>query len=325
MTEPLVVLKDVNKHFGDLHVLKDINLTDRHGRGRRRHRAVRLGQVDAVPRDQPARDDRVGHDHHRRQDRCPRRARRWPSCGPTSAWSSSRSTCSRTRRCSTTSPLARSRSARQNKAEAEKRAMELLERVGVADQADKYPAQLSGGQQQRVAIARALGDGPQGHALRRADLRPRPRDDQRGPRRDDRASPSSGMTMVVVTHEMGFARKAANRVVFMADGQIVEQATPEEFFTNPTQRPGQGLPRQDPHPLTQPNSRGHPAPAAPRGGTHMKVRQLSAGIAAAALTLGLAACGDSGDDGASDSGSTGDSAAAAPSRSASSSTSPASV
>ena len=63
----------------------------------------------------------------------------------------------------------------------------------------------------------------------------------------------SGMTMVVVTHEMGFARTAANRVVFMADGQIVEEAPPDEFFTNPQQRPGQGLPLQDPHPLTTEN------------------------------------------------------------------------
>ena len=63
-----------------------------------------------------------------------------------------------------------------------------------------------------------------------------------------------GMTMIVVTHEMGFARKAANRVVFMADGQIVEVGTPEEFFTNPQERPRQGLPRQDPHPLNHPDS-----------------------------------------------------------------------
>ena len=65
------------------------------------------------------------------------------------------------------------------------------------------------------------------------------------------------MTMIVVTHEMGFARKAANRVVFMADGQIVEEATPEEFFTNPQSTARQGLPRQDPHPLTSAGSRPH--------------------------------------------------------------------
>ena len=63
--------------------------------------------------------------------------------------------------------------------------------------------------------------------------------------------------MIVVTHEMGFARKAADRVVFMADGQIVEEATPEEFFTTPAERPRQGLPRQDPHPLTQPSHGQH--------------------------------------------------------------------
>jgi glutamate transport system ATP-binding protein len=118
------------------------------------------------------------------------------------------------------------------KAEAERRAMELLTRVGVADHATKLPAQLSGGQQQRVAIARSLAMDPKLILLDEPTSALDPEminevlDVMIGLAR-------SGMTMVVVTHEMGFARKAADRVVFMSDGAIVEEATPEEFFTHP--------------------------------------------------------------------------------------------
>ncbi len=118
------------------------------------------------------------------------------------------------------------------KATAHQQAMELLTRVGVANQADKYPAQLSGGQQQRVAIARALAMRPKIMLF-----------DEPTSALDPEmvnevlevmtSLAKDGMTMVVVTHEMGFARRAANRVVFMADGQIVEQNDPDEFFTNP--------------------------------------------------------------------------------------------
>ncbi|MEU6489333.1 amino acid ABC transporter ATP-binding protein [Streptomyces sp. NPDC046984] len=116
--------------------------------------------------------------------------------------------------------------------QADTRSIELLDRVGLASHASKYPAQLSGGQQQRVAIARALAMDPKAllfdeptsaldpeminevlEVIRRLAL--------------------DGMTMVVVTHEMGFARASAHRVVFMADGRLVEDRTPEEFFTNP--------------------------------------------------------------------------------------------
>ncbi|TNU77273.1 amino acid ABC transporter ATP-binding protein [Miniimonas arenae] len=116
--------------------------------------------------------------------------------------------------------------------EAKEQAMALLERVGVASQADKMPAQLSGGQQQRVAIARALAMRPKVILF-----------DEPTSALDPEmvnevldvmvALAKEGMTMIVVTHEMGFARKAADRVVFMSDGQIVEQADPESFFTNP--------------------------------------------------------------------------------------------
>ena len=118
------------------------------------------------------------------------------------------------------------------KKEAEERAVALLERVGIASQKDKLPAQLSGGQQQRVAIARALAMDPKVILFDEPTSALDPEmvnevlDVMVGLARQ-------GMTMIVVTHEMGFARKAADRVVFMADGQIVEEATPEEFFTNP--------------------------------------------------------------------------------------------
>jgi glutamate transport system ATP-binding protein len=117
--------------------------------------------------------------------------------------------------------------------EANERGTALLERVGVADQANKMPAQLSGGQQQRVAIARALAMEPKLILLDEPTSALDPEminevlDVMVGLAKD-------GMTMVVVTHEMGFARKAADRVLFMADGEIVEEATPETFFTAPS-------------------------------------------------------------------------------------------
>ena len=121
---------------------------------------------------------------------------------------------------------------KMNKADADKRAMELLERVGIAHQAGKYPAQLSGGQQQRVAIARSLAMDPKVMLFDEPTSALDP--EMINEVLDVMVElANSGMTMVVVTHEMGFARKVADRVVFLADGQIVEMATPEEFFTNP--------------------------------------------------------------------------------------------
>ena len=121
----------------------------------------------------------------------------------------------------------------KSKAEAEKRARELLDRVGVGHQADKVPAQLSGGQQQRVAIARALAMDPKVMLF-----------DEPTSALDPEminevlevmvGLAADGMTMVVVTHEMGFARRAANRVVFMDGGRIVESSDPETFFTTPS-------------------------------------------------------------------------------------------
>ena len=117
-------------------------------------------------------------------------------------------------------------------AEANQKALELLDRVGVKDQADKYPAQLSGGQQQRVAIARALAMNPK---VMLFDEPTSALDPEMVNEVLDVmiALAKEGMTMVVVTHEMGFAHKAAHRVIFMADGQIVEEADPNSFFTHP--------------------------------------------------------------------------------------------
>jgi glutamate transport system ATP-binding protein len=121
---------------------------------------------------------------------------------------------------------------RSNKKAAEQKARTLLDRVGVGSQADKYPAQLSGGQQQRVAIARALAMDPKVMLFDEPTSALDPEminevlEVMQQLARD-------GMTMVVVTHEMGFARSAANRVVFMADGRIVEEAEPDQFFSNP--------------------------------------------------------------------------------------------
>ncbi len=118
------------------------------------------------------------------------------------------------------------------KAEATERAMELLERVGIANQADKMPAQLSGGQQQRAAIARALAMNPKVMLF----------DEPTSALDPEMISEvldvmlelaEEGTTMVVVTHEMGFAKRAARRVVFMDEGAVVEVAAPDKFFTDP--------------------------------------------------------------------------------------------
>ncbi|MGP9723391.1 glutamate ABC transporter ATP-binding protein GluA [Corynebacterium sp. AOP40-9SA-29] len=119
-----------------------------------------------------------------------------------------------------------------SKSDASKAADRLLDRVGIAVQADKYPAQLSGGQQQRVAIARALAMEPKVMLFDEPTSALDP--EMINEVLDVMAGlASEGMTMVVVTHEMGFARRAADRILFMADGAIVEDTDPETFFTNP--------------------------------------------------------------------------------------------
>ncbi len=229
--EPLVVLEGVNKHFGDLHVLQDINLT------------VRQGEVVVV----------IGPSGSGKSTLC-RTINRLetfesgsisidgkplPSEGKALAklradvgmvFQSFNLFAHKTILENVTLGPIKVRGI--GKAEAEKRARELLDRVGVLVQADKYPAQLSGGQQQRVAIARSLAMDPKVMLFDEPTSALDP--EMINEVLDVMTSlAKSGMTMVVVTHEMGFARKAADRVIFMADGQIVEENTPEEFFTHP--------------------------------------------------------------------------------------------
>ncbi|PQM74608.1 glutamate ABC transporter ATP-binding protein GluA [Corynebacterium sp. J010B-136] len=121
---------------------------------------------------------------------------------------------------------------KMKKSAAEARAMQLLDRVGIGNQASKYPAQLSGGQQQRVAIARALAMNPKIMLFDEPTSALDP--EMVNEVLDVMASlVKEGMTMVVVTHEMGFARRAADRILFMADGEIVEDTDPSSFFDNP--------------------------------------------------------------------------------------------
>jgi glutamate transport system ATP-binding protein len=232
MTEPLVVLKDVNKHFGDLHVLKDIDMEI--GKG---EVVVVIGPSGsgkstlcrAINRLETIESGTITIDGKTLPEEGKALAQLRADVGM--VFQSFNLFAHKTILDNIT--LGPIKVRKQNKAEAEKRGMELLERVGVAQQAQKYPAQLSGGQQQRVAIARSLAMNPKVMLFDEPTSALDPEminevlDVMVGLARD-------GMTMIVVTHEMGFARKAANRVVFMADGQIVEQNTPEEFFTNPT-------------------------------------------------------------------------------------------
>ncbi|KQR36006.1 amino acid ABC transporter ATP-binding protein [Deinococcus sp. Leaf326] len=128
--------------------------------------------------------------------------------------------------------LAPTRVRRASKAEAERRGLELLRRVGIEEQAHKYPAQLSGGQQQRVAIARALAMDPK---IMLFDEPTSALDPEMIKEVLDvmKELARSGMTMLVVTHEMGFAREVADRILFFDQGNIVEDTTPEAFYNNP--------------------------------------------------------------------------------------------
>jgi general L-amino acid transport system ATP-binding protein len=132
---------------------------------------------------------------------------------------------------------------RMNRSDANALARQMLERVKIPEQADKYPGQLSGGQQQRVAIARALAMQPK---IMLFDEPTSALDPEMIAEVLDvmKELARTGMTMIVVTHEMGFAREVADRVVFMADGQIVEVGTPQHFFDNPTEERTKAFLRQ---------------------------------------------------------------------------------
>ena len=228
---PLVELTHVEKHYGDLHVLKDINLTVRKGevlvivgpsgsgkstmcRTINRLETIDSGdiRIDGKPLPQEGKE----------------LAKLRAEVGM--VFQSFNLFANKTILENVT--LAPIKVRHMDKKEAEDLAMDLLGRVGVASQASKMPSQLSGGQQQRVAIARALAMQPKVMLF----------DDPTSALDPEMVNEvldvmvelaHEGMTMLCVTHEMGFARKVADKVVFMADGQILEQSTPDDFFEHP--------------------------------------------------------------------------------------------
>jgi glutamate transport system ATP-binding protein len=229
--EPLVVLEHVNKHYGELHVLKDINLTINRGEV-----VVVIGPSGsgkstlcrAINRLETIDDGTITIDGKRLPEEGSALAKLRADVGM--VFQSFNLFAHKTILQNVT--LGQQKVRRRSKADADKRGMELLDRVGIASQAAKMPSQLSGGQQQRVAIARALAMDPKVMLFDEptSALDPEMINEVLAVMED---LAKEGMTMVVVTHEMGFARKAADRVIFMADGEIVEQAEPEAFFSAP--------------------------------------------------------------------------------------------
>jgi glutamate transport system ATP-binding protein len=228
---PLVQLTGVNKWFGDLHVLQDIDLSIDRGEV-----VVVIGPSGSgkstlcrtINRLESVQQGEIRIDGEKLPEEGRALARLRSDVGM--VFQSFNLFAHKTILENVT--LAPTRVRRQSRAQAEARARELLERVGVAHQADKYPAQLSGGQQQRVAIARALAMDPKVILFDEPTSALDP--EMINEVLDVMTSLArEGMTMVVVTHEMGFARRAANRVVFMDGGRIVESADPETFFTAP--------------------------------------------------------------------------------------------
>ena len=227
--EPLVVLTGVDKWFGDLHVLQNINLSVHKGEV-----VVVLGPSGsgkstlcrAINRLETIQSGTISIDGHELPEEGKELAKLRADVGM--VFQSFNLFAHKTILENVT--LGPIKVRKKSSAEAKKRGMELLKRVGVDNQAEKYPAQLSGGQQQRVAIARALAMEPKVILFDEPTSALDP--EMVNEVLDVMVTLArQGMTMIVVTHEMGFARKAANRVVFMADGQIVEEGEPETFFT----------------------------------------------------------------------------------------------
>jgi glutamate transport system ATP-binding protein len=229
--DPLIELRDVNKHFGQLHVLQHIDLTV--GRG---EVVVVIGPSGsgkstlcrAINRLETIESGSILIDGQPLPEEGKALARLRADVGM--VFQSFNLFAHKTVLANVS--LGQIKVRGRKKDEAEKRSRRLLERVGLADQADKYPAQLSGGQQQRVAIARALAMDPKVMLFDEPTSALDPEminevlEVMQQLARD-------GMTMVVVTHEMGFARSAANRVVFMSDGRIIEDRAPDDLFTHP--------------------------------------------------------------------------------------------
>jgi glutamate transport system ATP-binding protein len=231
VTQPLIVLNAVEKHFGPVHVLRDVNLTVAAGEvvvvvGPSGSGKSTLCRV--INRLEPIDSGTITFDGRPLPSEGRALARLRSDVGM--VFQSFNLFAHRSVLDNVTLGPVKVGKVRPDEARA--RAMELLDRVGIADQAAKFPAQLSGGQQQRAAIARALAMRPKAMLFDEPTSALDPEmfgevlDVMTGLARE-------GMTMIVVTHEMGFARHAAHRVVFMADGQLVEQATPSEFFGSP--------------------------------------------------------------------------------------------
>ena len=228
---PMILMEGVDKHFGDLHVLRAVDLQVARGQV-----VVVLGPSGSgkstlcrtINRLEPVDSGRIEVD-----------GRALPSEGRELAtlradvgmvFQAFNLFAHKTILENVT--LAPQKVRRTARAEADDAGMALLERVGIASQRDKYPAQLSGGQQQRAAIARALAMRPKVMLFDEPTSALDPEMVQEV--LDTMAGlAADGMTMLVITHEMGFARRAAHRVVFMSDGEIVEHSTPDAFFTSP--------------------------------------------------------------------------------------------
>jgi glutamate transport system ATP-binding protein len=229
--QPLVVMRGVNKHFGSVHVLRDVDTTVARGEV-----VVVIGPSGsgkstlcrAINRLEPIDSGEIIFDGRPLPAEGRELARLRADVGMVFQSFNLFSHKSILQNVA----LGPVKVRRRPKEEAEQRAMRLLDRVGIADQAGKLPGQLSGGQQQRAAIARALAMEPK---LMLFDEPTSALDPEMINEVLDvmTALAGEGMTMIVVTHEMGFARRAADRVIFMADGTLVEQAPPEEFFSAP--------------------------------------------------------------------------------------------
>ncbi|MEV6650881.1 amino acid ABC transporter ATP-binding protein [Streptomyces sp. NPDC051219] len=229
--DPLIELRGVNKHYGELHVLRDIDLTV--GRGevvvvigpsgsgkstlcRAINRLETIGSGTITIDGQPLPEEGKGL------------ARLRADVGM--VFQSFNLFAHKTVLANVS--LAQIKVRNRKREEADRNSHRLLERVGLADQADKFPAQLSGGQQQRVAIARALAMEPKALLFDEPTSALDPEMINEVLEVMQQLA-REGMTMVVVTHEMGFARSAANRVVFMDNGRILEDRPPTDFFTHP--------------------------------------------------------------------------------------------
>jgi glutamate transport system ATP-binding protein len=229
--DPLIVLEKVNKHFGSLHVLRDIDLSIARGEV-----VVVIGPSGsgkstlcrAINRLEPIDTGVITFDGRPLPAEGKALARLRSEVGM--VFQSFNLFAHKT--ILENVMLGPLKVRKEKSGEVRNRAVALLDRVGIGNQADKYPAQLSGGQQQRAAIARALAMQPKAMLFDEPTSALDP--EMVGEVLDVMTSLArDGMTMVVVTHEMGFARHAANRVVFMADGQLVEEAEPDEFFARP--------------------------------------------------------------------------------------------